>query len=425
MKNVTFKFNYFRFFAVFLVLLSFSSFVFAFDFGGLLTNDSGLKSNEKNNFNLDQKASLSLWARQNFDKNAENYFAAEGIYNFEADLTQAEDKISNAVDLSLFELALSKSFDSSKITFNAGRFYFADLSGLILSQNADGAKLSFKNNYFGVSAFGAYTGLLNAQNTEIIGASPLELSSNGKRPAVQDNTKIYIPDSNKIYALAEKYALCDLPIAFPYFAANQSVSAEFFGAFSLENKTYNRMYATLKFEGPVYNSLFYSASSSFEFLNYKNDSEQTTLGIANLSKITVDYFFKNASLGFSGVYASGNQGALCSFVGFTKNTSTYSLQNFLYSGIIKGGLNASYKPVKNLLLNFGCDLIFNATAGSEDAEFEDLSGIEFYGFEYSAGATWQVMSDFRLGLSATQFFDKANSSDVKKTYINLHAVLAF
>ncbi len=419
------KFSNLKFFVVFFALLVFSSSIFAFDYGGILTNDSALKTDSKNKINLDQKNSASLWTRQNFDKDGEKYFAAEGLYSFECDLSLPYDKITNILDVSLLKFALSKSFDSSKISFDVGRFYFSDLSGLVFTQNADGAKFSFQNNYFTVSAYGAYTGLLNGLSTEIIGATPLEFLADGSTPAVQDSTKIFAADSTKLYDFAEKYAVCDLTLSFPYFAANQTGALEFLGAFSLENETYNRMYATFKFDGPVYRSLFYSVSSTFEFLNYKNAEDKTICDFANLSKITLDYFFKNASLGLSGVYASGNQGFFSSFVGFTKNTSTYSLQNFLYSGIIKGGFNAAFKPLKNLLLAFDCDLIFNATAGSEDKEYNDLSGIEYYGFEYSAGATWQFMSDFQIGLSATQFFDKKNSDDVNKTYISLHAALAF
>lgn len=414
--------------------LALSSAAFAFDFGGLLTNDSAYKTDSEGDFNLVQQNSASLWARQNFDKSGENYFTVEGIYNFEGDFSQEDDgdKFTNFLDVNLLEINFSKKFDSSKLSFELGRFYFSDLSALVFYQNADGAKISFQNNYFRISAYGSYTGLLNANNTKIISANPKQFYADGEKPAVQDfSSDIFTTDSDKIYDLNEKYALADLTLSFPYFAASQTFSAEFLGAFRLEDDKYNRMYASFGFDGPVYKSLFYNVSSTFEFLNYeyeetaKNGTTETKSksDVANLSKIGLAYYFSKASFGVNGVYASGNQGPLSPFVGFTKITSSYSLQDFLYSGIIKAGADATLKPVNNLLFAANCSAIFNALSGDkDDNEFEK---IEYYGFEWAASVTWQVKSDFQLGLSASQFIDKDNTDFIKKTYINLHAALAF
>lgn len=418
---------------LFALALAFSSVGFAFDFGGLITNDSAFETNYEGDFKFDQQNSASLWARQNFDKNGDNYFAIEGIYNFEADFSQEDDddKYTNFLDVNLLKLNLSKKFGSANLTFEAGRFYFSDLSGLVFTQNADGARFGFKNNYFAFSAYGSYTGLLNANTTKIISANPAQLYADGETPAVQDFSDIFLADSDKIYDLNEKYAVADAVLSFPYLIANQTASLEFLGTFRLEDDKYNRVYATLSIDGPIYRSLFYNLSSTLEFLNYeyeetdKNGASKTKSknDVANLSKIGLTYYFKKASFGLSGVYASGNQGPLSPFVGLTKNTSTYSLQEFLYTGIIKTGANVSFKPLENLILSANCDAIFNALSGDEDDdEFDD---IEYYGFQYSAGITWQVKSDFQLGITGSQFFDKDNTDLIKKTYINLHAALAF
>ncbi len=421
-----------RFSLLFAFILISSSAVFAFDFGGILVNDSSFQTYKDGDFNIDQKNSVSIWARHNFDKMGANYFACEGIYNFEGDFNQEDDdsKYTNSLDVNLLKINLSKKFDSAKnqpkVNFEAGRFYFSDLSGLIFTQNADGAKLSFQNNYFKISAYGAYTGLLNAINTKIISANPAELLINGKQPAVQDVSKTFIADNTKIYDLAEKYLIADATLSFPYFAANQTVSFEFLGAFRLEDDKYNRMYATLSFDGPIYRSLFYDVSSTFEFLNYKyNDisgSSKTENEVANLSKIGLTYYFKNVSVGINGLYASGNQGELSPFIGFSKNTSTYSLQEFLYTGIAKIGANARFTPLENLFISANCATVFNALSGDNSEKAEE---VEYYGFEYAVGITWQVKSDFQLGITGSQFFDKDNSDLAKKTYLNLHAALAF
>lgn len=407
--------------------LAICSATFAFDFGGLLKNDSAIQTYSDGDFNLDQKNSVSLWARQNFDKSAENYFAVEASYNFEGDLEKEDDKFTNSIDLDFFAANLSKQFDSAKISFTVGRFYLSDLSGIVFTQNADGAGFCVKNNYFVLSTYGAYTGFLNALNTKIISATPDEFVFTGKTPAVQDTSRIFAPDNNKIYDFAEKYAVAEIALSLPNFAANQTVSAEFLGTFRLEKEKYNRMYAAINLGGPVYNAFFYNVSSTLGFLSYERKDEiggqKTENGISNMTNINLDYYFNRASFGLSGVYASGKQGPLSAFVGFSKNTSTYSLQEFLYSGIIKTGANATCKPLENLLLSANGNLIFNAASG--DKKDEDFDKIKYYGFEYSAGATWQVKSDFQLGVTASQFFDKDNSDLAKKTYINLHAALAF
>ena len=95
------------------------------------------------------------------------------------------------------------------------------------------------------------------------------------------------------------------------------------------------------------------------------------------------------------------------------------MRDFLYAGIIKTGINASYKPLDVLVLNLGSDVIFNAAAGDKKEE------IEYFGFQYSVDAVWQVKSDFQLGFSASQFIDKDNLDDVRKTSFSLKASLSF
>lgn len=410
----------------------FSSSVFAFDFGGILSNDSSFQTFSEGKFYFDQKNSISLWARQNFNKAGENYFAVEGTYNFESDFEQKNsDKFSNFLDLDLLEINFTKTFYSSKVNFEVGRFYFYDLSGLIFTQNADGVKIDFQNNYFTASIYGSYTGLLNANKTKIISATPKQFLINGELPAVEDSSKIFIADSSKIYDLNEKYAVADFSLSFPYFYANQTFFTEFLGAFRLENEKYNRIYATFGFDGPIYESLFYDLSSTFEFLNYKYEENyengekvlKSENKIANLSKIALTYYLKNASIELSGIYASGNQGLFSSFVGFSKNASTYSLQNFLYVGIIKTGISAKIKPLENILISANCDTIFNAL--SNNNKNDNFNKIKYYGFEFAIDVIYQVKSDFQLGTNFCQFIDRNNSNEAKKSYINLHATLAF
>lgn len=384
-------------------LICFSS-LFAFDFGGLLSNKTSFETYGKE-FNFNQKNIFSLWARQNFNKSGENYFSTEVFYNFNANFD--EKNYSNIVDFSLLKFAFEKNSNFGKFNFNVGRFYFSDLTDLIFTQNSDGVKVDFQNDYFKTSVYASYTGLLNSLSTEMI-TSPAGSFLNDENMLFVEKTSQ--TNSNDFYNFAEKYAICEVLFSLPNIFANQTVSVEYLSAFKLEKESFNRMYANLQFEGPIYQSFFYNLSTSFGFSNYKGENSFSILSKANLS-----YYLKNASFGLNAIYASGKNGFFSSFSGITKNVSTYSLQDFLYSGIIKTGLNATYKPISELLLFADCDAIFDATS----------SYIEYYAFQYSVGILWQLKSDFQLGLTGCQFFDKENSNLIKKTYFCLNASLAF
>ena len=410
-KNVKFLPVNHKFF-LFSLLFVFSFKVSALDFGGLLTNNSSLKNRGNKDFKLDQKNSASFWLRAPFDMSGEIYFASEVIYDFESD-SDAEQR-TNALDFNLFELAFSKNMDSSKIGLNMGRFYFSDFTGIIFTQNSDGLRFSFQNDWLNISVYGSYTGLLNAQNVDIVTTAPKLFVADGKTPWEENRNLCFKVDNDKIYDFAEKYAVADFSLSFPYLFANQTVSLEFLGTFRLENDSFNRMYATFALDGPIYQTLFYNVSSTVGFVEYDGETE-----ISNLSKIGFEYFFKKLSFGLNALYSSGEQGGLSSFEGFTKNTSTYSARDFLYSGIVKAGANLSYKPFDVLVLNLASDVIFNAVSGDKN------DGIEYFGFQYSVDALWQIKSDFQIGFTASQFMDKDNLDDVKKTSFSLKAALAF
>lgn len=402
-------------FAFFAMASGFSC--FAFDFGALVKNDSALEDCGKNDFKLNQKNSASVWVRAPFEKSGENHFAAEFVYNFEADLQNENYK--NALDFNLFELSFSREISSSTLGLQFGRFYFSDLTGKIFSQNADGLMFGLKNRWVKLSAYASYTGLLNALNTEMITSAPSTFlysagNSGNETPGIENGLYSFNADYDKIYDFAEKYLAADLALSFPNLFEGQTLSAEFLAAFRLEGDDFNRMYATFSMEGPVASSFFYDVSSTLGFVDYDGKVK-----ISNLSEIQLEYYLKNFSFCADALYASGEQGGLSAFAGFTKNVSTCSAQKFLYSGILKTGLSCSYKPFETLLFSAGSDVVFNAAAGDKKED------IEYFGFQYSLGAVFQVKSDFQLGFSASQFIDKDNSENIKKTCFDLKAVLAF
>ena len=372
--------------------LSFSS--FAVDFGGALRNTTSFKGNSFSSLKLDQTDDLNLWLKIPFTKSGNVYLTAEALYEFEYD--QSAEKVYNKLDLDLFKLSASLKAGSCAISINAGRFMFADLSGIAFRQNADGAYFGFDTNYFSASIYGAYTGLLNANLVTIL-----------DNPADPHSADKDLP-----YDLAQKYVVGAATISLPRLAKTQNLSAQFLGTFKVDGKSYNRMYATLSLSGPIYKTFFYNLASTLGMYSFDGGS----IDISNLSQLKFSLFlpFKDLSFNLGGLYASGSQGPFEGFRGFTKATAYNAFSEPQHTGIVKGSFSASIKPVNILLLSAGCDLILNAATSS----------IDYKGFQYNFGADVQILSDIRAGLSFLQYLDKNNSNE-DKVQISLNASITF
>lgn len=402
---------------------------FAVDFGGLLNNTTIIKTNKKHDFKLDQKDSASVWFKTVFDETGMNYFIAEAVYDFERDFDA--DQTTNIIDSDLFKLNLGKKLANGKIGLSAGRFFYSDLSGLVFAQNADGVLFNYSGNRFDVSVYGAYTGLLNALNVKMITSERGDYVRDTDRiDDTYDNSfyrfKAAEGDKDKVYDLAEQYAVGGLTVTLPNLFARQTVAAQFIGAFRLEKELFNRMYATLSLNGPIAGSLYYNASSTFGFTKFHTHAAE----VANLSKVNIDYYFNkfDAAVGANAVYASGDRGFLMGFTGVTSMNPTLSLADIEYSGIFKFGLSSSVKFIKNLQICGACDMVFDVSNGhakKPEGAFE-LAGINDSntGFQYSANVNWQLLSDVLLSANVSQFFAK-NNEDIKKTTFGIRAVISF
>ena len=118
----------------------------------------------------------------------------------------------------------------------------------------------------------------------------------------------------------------------------------------------------------------------------------------------------------SALYASGSNGPFEAFRGFTK-IAAYNAFNDLtaqHTGIFKGSLSASIKPLGSLLIYAGADIIINAATSS----------IGYKGFQYNIGANWQIFSDLCAGLSMLQYIDKDDSNN-DKVQFSLNASITF
>lgn len=377
--------------------------IFALETGGLLTNDSKFLNAEKDgSLKLDQKNGINLWFRNPVSQDGSSYIAGEGSFLFEKDMRieDSEKQLKLYADLNLLKLVAKKELESGNLVFSAGRFYNSDLSGLVYTQNGDGVKLEASLSGVEFSVFGAYTGLLNAKNITILG-NDTDLTDKEKT----------------VYVMANKFAVGALTLSLPYFAANQTLSIEGFGALSLESTKFNRFYGTVALNGPLFTPVFYNISSTLGFAKY--DEEDMVKGNLTKGAISVYPDFKSMSFSLNGLYASGKQGSFEAFQGFTSNTAVNSLKEDEYSGIALAGISASIKPVENFLFFAGADIVFDTLAG------EEQKSIERSGLQYSAGFNWQVVSDVSLGANLSQFIGKDDYADYNRTQFRITAAIAF
>ncbi len=367
---------------------------FAVDFGGSLKNISNIKGKNFSSLNLDQIDDLALWVKVPFTKSGDMYLVAEGLYEFEYD--QSKEKAFNRLDLDLLKFAAKLKLNGASLNVNAGRFIFSDLTGLIFNQNADGAFVSYEAPFFNVSAYGSYTGLLNA----------------GLVKMINHKNDPFSFDENSPYELAQKYLVGAATLSFPRVAKTQNVAAQFLGAFKVDGRSFNRMYASLSAGGPVYRTLFYSVSSTLGLQSY----DGTSIDISNLSRVNLTCYLpvKDLSLSLGALYASGSNGPLEGFCGFSKVNAYNSLRDPQHSGVAKLSFMATAKPFEKLLAYAGCDMIVDAASSSA----------KYKGFQYSAGADWQAFSDLKVGVGFLQYIDDKNS-DENKIQLSLNALLTF
>lgn len=381
--------------------------LFAFDFGGSLENYTKLGSpaypgdDQFESFSLKQEGILSLWLRENLSSSS--YFAAEGDVRLR--YTNQEMKNSDGERLivipDLKTLRYFKKFDTAAglLSLNLGRFFFNDITGLIISQNTDGFTFSLDSRNLYLKTFAHYTGLLNAQNVTIINRG--------------EKSGEYEADFDKPYLFAPSFANAGLQLTFPYLFANQTLTTEFIASFGFDglekgSSDYNRYYASLGLNGFFMKNACYVLTST---LASDNDFKD----LSNLSKAVITLFpgFLNSTVNLNLIYASGNQGSLKPFTGFTSMTACSSHIEPEYSSLLKPGLSLSLKPLQTLLVTAHGDIIFDFAESSP----------EYSGTEAGLAASFQIFSDLNINAAFTEYI--AKESDKSKATIIIGAGLAF
>lgn len=369
--------------------------VFAFDFGGSLMETFKLKDSAvQKDLKADIDSKLVLWERYPFDEQGSSYITIQGSLDFDKDFAYSgKDGISFVSDIDVLKYEMSKEIDAGKLTFSFGRFNNTDLTGLILSQNLDGAKAQFETGLLTVSANVGYTGLLNSLTVSIL----------------NEQYSSYSSDS-LIYALCENYLEGGLNLTLPALIPGHAIVVEALNAFKFDNSAFNRLYFTVGMNGTIISSMYYDFSTVLEVLSQKN----ADVLAANLTTANLYYYFGLGSAAFNFTYASGNNGPLKPFLGITSQTAVNSNRaNTEYTGLIKTGLSGSYKFVDALLVTVSADLIFDA-----------VDTFTYAGFQYGLNANYQLFSDLGFGAGLNQYLDGSNPEN-NKINIEVKASVSF
>lgn len=326
-------------------------------------------------------------------------FAAEATVEHKLEKQFGDDgKTESSIifDCTLFKFSTSRKINGNGLDFSAGRFFYSDLSGLVVAQPNDGVFAKYSTNRVEVSVYGGYTGLQNVKNVSVV-------TSNGK---------VWAPSDEKdFYDFTAPYAIGSLCVSLPYVFKNQTISFEGLcavnvaGPADLEDDD-SRIYGTVNLTGPLSEKLFYTINGTLGITDFDK--------IGLLGSLGLNYFstYRNAVLGFNAVYASGEKDDSVGFVGVTKVAACLSKDEPIYNGLFKMGLSGSIMPVEKLVVSAGGDMVYSL--------LEDST--ELYGIQVSGGAMYKMYSDLNFSLSVSHFTGKYK--DASRTEIALGLALA-
>lgn len=373
------------------VLASVISSASAFEWGisSLSTADLFGKTLSSPSFEFSENA--TFWTKTALTKDNSVSLNASIFYKFtHKKLFESDSTNTNSIDIPELTLSIRKNVGMGKLSTKIGRFSVSDETSFIFDQLSDGAVLQYSANIFTLSLFAGYTGLLNAIDVTMITS--------------EDSS--FTQSSNDFYQLSPKYVPLCATIKFPSLFANQQLALETLAFIDLNNDNYSRYYATLDLNGYLTKNLSYLVSTTFGTANFEN--------VFNLSHINVAYSpIQYITIFADGIYASGKNGFLSSFEGFSSMPADYSMSEPEYKDFIKASLSVSGTILKKAILNAGGAIVLNC----QETE------VSYKGFQWEAGALWNIFSDLRLSSKINQFYGTEDSEN--KTELSVSLLLSF
>lgn len=350
--------------------------LFAFEWGGLITDTTGITTPDFSAITFNQSNGISLWFNSPLGEDASFSISGEGLYKFNFTKPDGADGIiTHIVDVPLLKLSGDIDTGSGIITLNAGRFSYVDGAGAVYVNTIDGASVDFAFPLVKAGFIAGYTGLLNALNVGL--------------PAKKADAKFY--------SMAYAYAPVGAYVEFPSLFANQSLTIQGYAVLDLGGGKTNSYYGNVILGGPITNSIFYSLASSFGSVDFKN--------LMNYSALTIIAFpTETLSLNLGAEFGSAdNQGPFSAFTSIASPASSKIAP--------KAGLTFATS-------NFSFDLSGKYNLAYDGSSYKGADA------EVSTGIVYNVFSDFQIGLNFKATINPKVSA-LNNYVANLNVALAF
>ena len=356
----------------------------AFEGGGMLKTGLGIVLG-KNKTNLSHFDSLSLWAKQNLDKEGNYNFAIQSSYLFNLKKPIKPDgklDLDHIVNLDMLKFSFLVPIGNDSLTIDAGRYNISDITAVILNQNIDGVYIAYNKTNFSTYFNLGYTGLLNSYVNPINAAGITSI----------------LKKQTKIYNLAPSFVHMSALFHVPFQSLRHAIDFDLNSFMATENPKTTNNYASISVNGPIVNRLFYLASASTSILTQDKRKPQTGFFL----KGELDYYFEkyDSKLGLKMQLFSGGK---MSFKSFT--LSTMSKVNFMEpTDLLKISLDGSIKPVKDLFLSTEAAIMAYAATQPKGRS-------NFAGFEWDVSANYTILQDISISTDLGMFVGKNGKFD--------------
>ena len=363
------------------VFLMIAAPVSAFEWGGLISNDTGIQTPDFKNITLNQADGVSLWF--NTPIGADFALSGEVLYKFKLSKAgSANAVITNIADLPLLKFSGQTQAGSGKLSVSAGRFAYVDNAGAVVSGTIDGASVDYAFSVVDIGLFAGSSGLLNTLNN----------------PSLERAD--YTKEAN-IYDMAYAYAPVGLSFELPYLFGNQSLSIQAYALLDCgkhETKS-NNFYANLALSGPITNTVYYNLASSAGLIDFKK--------FMNYSGFTLLVFpAQTVSINAGAEFTTADDGKLAAF----------------YSPL---AAKTGGQLAPKLGFTFGTDDMCFDLGGKYILQYAN-SSYAGYGAEINSSFIYNIFSDLQVGLSFNGFIDTtADKLEGNRFTANLNIALAF
>lgn len=361
----------------------------AFEWGGIIKNNTSVLSSDFENYTYDQSDALFMWISLPITKDNHIHFDAEAMYKFKLTADADETLVVHDIDIDLCKITGDYYFGPGLFSFSAGRFFAFDATQVLLAQLVDGVQVTYDLSWIKFDFLLAYTGALNAITEPMV-------SENG----------IVTPVSNQIYSLNYPYLPLKFNITFPVLFGNQEIALEGIALYDFSVSKANRYYANLCLSGPIFNVLFYKFSTSLGTYDFESMMNYTCFDVYLLNKSAVSFVF-------GGEYSSGIYGPMIEYRTISSRIACNARDNPETSGLI----------IPSLGLSFQSESIYSELRAKCIMSLPD-ENFSFKGAEADLNFTYNVYSDLQFSITSFYYYDLTDEKS-NNFAASLGAAIAF